>query len=122
MGAGSVIAGAVVTLLFFLPMSVLFIILATGRSMPRGVRWISLVGFLVVLVTSFYPIYVTVLAFLFKPGDPAVGRMIQTSTQVIRLRFLLPGLVFLLLAWISTRFSQQQTKQKAAPQSVEQGE
>ena len=37
MNAGSVLAGAVTTLVFALPMIVLFILLACGRRVPRGV-------------------------------------------------------------------------------------
>ncbi len=122
MGAGSVIAGAVTTLFFFLPMTIFFIILATGRTIPNGCRWLSLVSILVVLVTSFYPIYVTVLAFLFKPGDPAVGRMIQVSTQVIRMRFLLPGISLLLLSWISIQFAKKQSLDKSQVQNGIEGE
>jgi hypothetical protein len=122
MSAGSVLAGAVTTLLFFLPMTIFFIILATSRRVPRGCRWLSLASILIVLVTSFYPIYVTVLAFLFKPGDPAVGRMIQTSTQVIRLRFLLPGLALLLLAFISRQFASKQPAGDPVIDHTEKGE
>ena len=104
MNAGSVIAGAVTTLLFALPMLILFILLACGRRVPRGCRWLSLATIFIVLGTAFYPIYVTVLAFLIKPGDPAVGRMIEVSSSVIKLRYLLPGLSFLFLALISMRF------------------
>jgi hypothetical protein len=122
MGAGSVIAGTVTTLLFFLPMTIFFIILATGRRVPSGCRWLSLAAILVVLVTSFYPIYTTVLAFLFKPGDPVVGRMIQTSTQLIRLRFLLPGIALLLLALISMRFATNQLTTQTDIDVNEEGE
>jgi len=104
MNAGSVIAGAVTTLLFALPVLILFILLACGRRVPRGCRWLSLATIFIVLGTAFYPIYVTVLAFLIKPGDPAVGRMIEVSSSVIKLRYLLPGLSFLFLALISMRF------------------
>jgi hypothetical protein len=107
MSAGSVLAGAVTTLLFTLPVMILFILLACGRRVPSGCRWLSLVSIFIVLATAFYPIYVTVLAFLLKPGDPAVGRMIEVSSQVIKLRFLLPGLSFLFLSFISMRFAQK---------------
>lgn len=113
MSAGSVLAGALVTLLFALPMTVLFILLASGKRVPRGVRWLSLISIFVVLGTAFFPIYVTVLAFLLKPGDPAVGRMIQVSSQVIKLRFLLPGLSLLALAFISMRSAPQPTTDEA---------
>lgn len=105
MSAGSVLAGAIATLLFALPVIILFIILASSGKVPRGCRWLSVLAILVVLATAFYPIYVTVLAFLVRPGDPVVGRMIETSTQVIKLRFLLPGLFFLALAFVSARFA-----------------
>jgi hypothetical protein len=107
MSAGSVLAGAVTTLLFTLPMMILFILLASGRRVPGGCRWLSLASIFIVLATAFYPIYVTVLAFLLKPGDPAVGRMIEVSSQVIKLRFLLPGLSFLFLSLISVRFARK---------------
>jgi hypothetical protein len=110
MSAGSVLAGAVITLLFALPVALLFLLLATGRRVPRAGRWIALVSILLVLGTAFFPIYVTVLAFLMRPGDPAVGRMIQVSSQVIKLRFVLPGLSLLLLALISTRPARQQPR------------
>ena len=105
MSAGSVVAGAVTTLLFTLPMVILFILLASGSRVPRGCRWLSLASILIVLGTAFFPIYVTVLAFLLKPGDPAVGRMIEVSSQVIKLRFILPGLSFLLMSFLSMRFA-----------------
>ena len=108
MSAGSVLAGAVITILFALPMTILFILLASGRRVPRSCRWVALVSIFIVLATAFYPIYVTVLAFLLKPGDPAVGRMIEVSTQVIKLRFLLPGLSFLVLTYFSMRFARKQ--------------
>lgn len=108
MSAGSVVAGAVTTLLFALPMTILFILLASGRNVPRGCRWLALVSIFIVLATAFFPIYVTVLAFLLKPGDPVVGRMIEISSQVIKLRFILPGLIFLVMAAISIRFARTQ--------------
>jgi hypothetical protein len=109
MSAGSVLAGAAIALLFALPMTILFIILASGGRVPRGCRWLSLVSIFIVLGTAFYPIYVTVLAFLLKPGDPVVGRMIEVSSQVIRVRYILPGLSFLFLSLISMRFERKQT-------------
>jgi hypothetical protein len=112
MSAGSVLAGAVVTLLFALPMALFFILLASGRRVPKGGRWLSLASIFVVLATAFFPIYVTVLAFLLRPGDPAVGRMIQVSSQVIKLRFLLPGLSLLLLALISVRFAREHAAER----------
>ena len=110
MNAGSVLAGAVVTLFFALPVTILFILLACGGRVPRGCRWLSLFSIFVVLGLALYPIYVTVLAFLVKPGDPAVGRMIEVSSQVIKLRYILPGLSFLLLSFISMRFTRSSEK------------
>ncbi len=104
--AGSVIAGALTTLVFALPMTISFIILACSGRAPRSCRWVALLSILVVLGTAFFPIYVTILAFLIKPGDPGVGRMIEISSQIIRLRYLLPGICLLLLAYFSMRFSQ----------------
>jgi hypothetical protein len=123
MNAGSVIAGAVITLLFTLPMTILFILLACGRRVPKGCRWLSLASIFIVLGTAFYPIYVTVLAFLLKPGDPAVGRMIEVSSSVIKLRYLLPGLSFLFLALISMRFVRKNpvTNAERAPLEQEPG-
>jgi putative aldouronate transport system substrate-binding protein len=114
MGAGSVLAGAVTTLLFALPMVVLFILLASSGRVPRACRWLSLASIFVVLGTAFFPIYVTLLAFLLKPGDPAVGQMMEVSSQVIKLRFILPGLSFLLLALFSTRFSRSSAVENAS--------
>lgn len=105
MSAGSVLAGAVTTLVFALPMIILFILLACGGRVPRGCRWLALLAIILVLGTAFFPIYVTVMAFLVKPGDPAVGRMIEVSSQVIKLRYILPGLSLLCLALISLRFA-----------------
>ncbi len=105
MNAGSVIAGAVTTLVFAIPMTIFFVLLASGRRVPQGCRWLALASIFIVLGTAFFPIYVTVLAFLLKPGDPAVGRMIQVSSQVIKLRFILPGLSLLGLAFISARLA-----------------
>jgi putative aldouronate transport system substrate-binding protein len=106
--AGSVVAGAATTLLFTLPMIILFILLASGARVPRGCRWLSLASIFLVLVTAFFPIYVTVLAFLLRPGDPAVGQMMEVGSQVIKLRFILPGLSFLLLSYLSMRFARKQ--------------
>jgi hypothetical protein len=119
MGAGSVLAGAVITLLFALPMTLLFLLLASGKRVPRDGRWLSLASIFVVLGTAFFPIYVTVLAFLLRPGDPAVGRMIQLSSQVIKLRFLLPGLSLLGLAYISMRLAHPETVGAASTMAVD---
>lgn len=112
--AGSVVAGALTTLVFTLPMVIAFIILASGRRAPRACRWLAFVSIFLVLATAFFPIYVTVLAFLVKPGDPTVGRMLETSTKVIKLRYLLPGLSLLGLAYLSAHFARQQPEVGAA--------
>jgi hypothetical protein len=109
MSAGSVVAGAVTTLVFALPMTILFILLALSGRVPRGCRWLALAAILIVLGTAFFPIYVTVMAFLIKPGDPAVGRMIEISSQVIKLRYILPGLCLLFLGLISMQFTRKQS-------------
>jgi hypothetical protein len=123
MSAGSVLAGAVSTILFTLPMLILFILLASGRRVHRGCRWVAFASIFILLATAFFPIYVTVLAFLLKPGDPAVGRMIEVSSNVIKLRYLLPGLSFLFLALISQRFARQpEPAIKAADSLIVEGE
>lgn len=119
--AGSVVAGALTTLVFTLPMTIFFIILASSRRVPRSCRWLSLASIFIVLGTAFFPIYVTVLAFLVKPGDPAVGRMIEVSSQVIRLRYILPGLCLLLLAFLSARFQPSLAASDSANTTVQQG-
>jgi hypothetical protein len=106
--AGSVIAGALTTIVFTLPMVIAFIILASSGRVPRSCRWLAFATIFIVLATAFFPIYVTILAFLLNPGDPAVGRMLETSTNVIKLRYLLPGLSLLLMAYLSIRFSKKQ--------------
>lgn len=115
LSAGSVLAGAVTTLLFALPLVISFILLACGRRVLRSIRWIALVSVFVVLFTAIFPIYVTLLAFLMKPGDPAVGQMMEMSAQVIKLRYILPGLVYLIMAWISMRFANHQPWPEAQP-------
>ena len=103
--AGSVVAGALATLAFALPMTIAFIILASSGRLPRSCRWVSLGSIFVVILTAFFPIAVTVVAFLVKPGDPGVGRMIEVSSQIIKLRYILPGLALILLAYFSARFA-----------------
>jgi len=107
MSAGSVLAAAVTALFFALPLVILFILLLAGRRVPTGCRWLSAVSILSVLGTALYPIYVTVLAFLLKPGDPAVGQMMEVSSSVIKARYLLLGGCFLLLALISANFARK---------------
>jgi hypothetical protein len=115
MSAGSVLAGAVTTLFFALPLTIAFILLASGKRVPKGCRWLSFASIFIVLGTSLYPIFVTVMAFLIKPGDPAVGQMMEVSSTVIKLRYLLLGLCFLFLAFFSMRFAR---KQQAAVSST----
>jgi len=116
--AGSVIAGALATLAFALPMTIAFIILASSGRAPRSCRWVALASIFVVLATAIFPIAVTVVAFLVKPGDPGVGRMIEVSSQVIKLRYILPGLALVLLAYLSARL----TPALPAPATIDQGE
>jgi hypothetical protein len=106
--AGSVIASALATLVFMLPMTIFFIILASSRRVPRGCRWLALASIFLVLGSALFPIVVTVFAFLIKPGDPGVGRMMEVGSQVVKLRYILPGLSILFMAYISMRFSRHQ--------------
>jgi hypothetical protein len=106
--AGSVIAAALATLVFMLPMTIFFIILASSRRVPRGCRWLALASIFLVLGSALFPIVVTVFAFLIKPGDPGVGRMMEVGSQVVKLRYILPGLSILFMAYISMRFSRHQ--------------
>ncbi len=106
--AGSVIAGALATILFALPMAIFFIILASSGRVPRGCRWLSLASIFLVLGSALFPIVVTIFAFLVKPGDPGVGRMMEVGAQVVKLRFILPGLSVLFLAYLSMRFAKKQ--------------
>lgn len=105
MSAGSVLAAAVTTLFFALPLTILFILLLVGKRIPKGCRWLSVAAIFIVLSTALYPIYVTVLAFLLNPGDPAVGQMMEVSSLVIKLRYILLGVCFLLMALISSNFA-----------------
>lgn len=118
--AGSVIAGALATLLFALPMTILFIILASSRRVPRACCWVSFASIFVVLGTAFFPI-VTVVAFLVKPGDPGIGRLMEVGAQVMRLRYTLPGLSLLFLAYLSMRFVQGQPAVEASSTPQEGG-
>jgi hypothetical protein len=108
MSAGSVLAGALTALIFALPLLIAFILLASGKRVPAGCRWLSFVSIFIVLAIAFYPTIVTVMAFLIKPGDPGVGQMMEISTTVIKLRYILLGIIFLLLAFLSLRFARKQ--------------
>ncbi|MDW7656939.1 MAG: hypothetical protein SCM11_07165 [Bacillota bacterium] len=103
MGAGSVIAATFAALIFTLPMVIAFILLAASRRNPRAGRWVALTAVFVTLVTMVYPLYVTVLALLIMPGSPGLAPHMTTSAYLLYLRFALPGLCLLLLAWISLR-------------------
>jgi hypothetical protein len=116
--AGSVIAGALATLAFALPMTIAFIILTSSGRVPRNCRWVALGSIFIVILTALFPIVVTVVAFLVNPGDPGVGRMIAVSSQVIKLRYILPGLALALLAYLSARF----TLTQPASAATEKGE
>jgi hypothetical protein len=108
MSAGSVLAGTVTALFFALPLTIAFILLASGKRVPKGCRWLSFASIFIVLTTALYPIFVTVMAFLIKPGDPAVGQMMEVSSTVIKLRYILLGLCFLFLAFLSMRYARRQ--------------
>lgn len=114
LSAGSVVAGAIITLIFALPMTIFFILLACAKRVPNWCRWLAVASIFLVLGTAFFPIYVTVLAFLLKPGDPAVGQMMEMSSQVIKMRFILPGLSLFFLTLISYRFKQNQLSNTTA--------
>jgi hypothetical protein len=109
--AGSVIAGALTTLVFALPMMIFFIILTSSGRVPRNCRWVAFISIFVVLVIAIFPIAITVIAFIVKPGDPGVGRLMEVGSQVIKLRYILPGLCLLLLAFLSARFIPSQPEQ-----------
>jgi len=106
--AGSVISAALATFFFMLPMTIFFIILASSRRVPRGCRWLALASIFLVLGSALFPIVVTVFAFLIKPGDPGVGRLMEVGSQVVKLRYILPGLSILFMAYISIRFLKNQ--------------
>jgi len=91
-----------------LPTTIFFIILACSRQVPRGCRWLTLASIFLVLGSALFPIVITIFAFLIKPGDLSVGRMMEVGSQVIKLRYILPGLSILFMAYISTRFSKNQ--------------
>ena len=112
MGAGSVLAATFAALVFTLPMTVAFILLAASRSNPRPGRWIALVSALVTLAALVYPLYITVLALLITTGAPGLGPKMTASSYLLYLRFILPGLGLLLLALVSVR---QKRTQPEAP-------
>ena len=103
MSAGSVLAATFAALIFTLPLTVTFILLASSRSHARAGRWVSLVSVFVVLAAMIYPVYVTVLALLIMPGSPGLGPLMTVSGYLLYLRFVLPGLSLLILAWISLK-------------------
>ena len=107
--AGSVIAAAVATFLFMLPMTILFIILASSGKVPRSCRWIALLSIFLVLGSALLPIVITVFAFLIKPGDPGIGQIMEVGSKIVKLRYILPGISFLFMAYFSTRFSKSHT-------------
>ncbi len=113
MGAGSVLAATFAALVFTLPMTIAFILLASSRSNPRPGRWIALVSALVTLAALVYPIYITVLALLITPGAPGLGPKMTASGYLLYLRFALPGLGLLLLALVSVR--QKRTTRAETP-------
>jgi hypothetical protein len=119
--AGSVIASALATIVFALPMVIFFIILTSSRRVPRGCRWLAFGSIFLVLATAFFPIVVTVFAFLVKPGDPGVGRMMEVGALVVKLRYILPGLSLLGLAALSLQFKKKQIPVGAQTKTQEGG-
>lgn len=103
MSAGSVLAATFAALVFTLPLTVTFILLASSRSHSRSGRWVSLVSVFVVLAALVYPVYVTVLALLIMPGSPGLAPLMTVSGYLLYLRFVLPGLSLLILASISLK-------------------
>jgi hypothetical protein len=109
MGAGSVIAATFAALSFTLPMVIAFILLAACRRNPRAGRWVALAAVFVTLTAMIYPLYVTVLALLIMPGSPGLAPHMSASAYLLYLRFALPGLCLMLLAWISLRIPVSQS-------------
>lgn len=103
MSAGSVLAATFAALIFTLPLTVTFILLASSRSHSRAGRWVSLVSVFVVLAALVYPVYVTVLALLIMPGSPGLAPLMTVSGYLLYLRFVLPGLSLLILASLSLK-------------------
>jgi hypothetical protein len=122
----SAFSGPVIAILFALPMTILFIMLACGGRLPRNCRWVAFASIFIVLATAIFPIYVLLTISKIPVGDPAIltfGRLVDVSTNVIKLRYLLPGLSFLFMAFLSMRFaSKQALEAEAADNVIEKGE
>jgi hypothetical protein len=105
MGAGSVLAAAMAALAFGLPLMLTFILLAARRRNLRSIRWLSLVSVLVVLAAVVFPLFVTVLALLIRPGDPGLAPLMNLSAYLLHWRFILSGLSLFLIGLCSLRLA-----------------
>ena len=106
----SAFSGPVIAILVALPLTILFILWACGRRVPRGCRWVAFISIFIVLAAAIFPTYVILMVSKIPPGDPAiltVGKLVDVSTNVIKLRYLLPGLSFLLIAYLSMWFARK---------------
>jgi len=106
----SAFSGPVIAILVALPLTILFLLWACGRRVPRGCRWVAFVSIFIVLAAAIFPTIVILMVSKIPPGDPAiltVGKLVDVSTNVIKLRYFLPGLGFLLIAYLSMRFARK---------------
>ena len=107
----SAFSGPVTALLVAVPMVVMFILLACGRWVPRSCRWTAFASIFIVLFTAIFPVYVLLAITKIPVGSPLIvtfGKLEDVSTNVIKMRYLLPGLAFLLMAYFSLRFARNQ--------------
>lgn len=105
MGAGSVMASAAAALLYTLPLTIMFILIAAARRNLRAVRWLALISVFITLTAMIYPIYITVLAMLIRPGDPGLGRLMTISGYILHFRFMLPAVMLLIISALSWRYA-----------------
>jgi hypothetical protein len=106
----SAFSGPVVALLVAIPMVVMFILLACGGWLPRSCRWTAFACIFIVLFAALFPVYVLLAVTKIPVGSPLIvsfGKLVDVSTNVIRLRYLLPGLAFLLMAYFSLHFARK---------------
>lgn len=107
MGAGSVIAAAAAALLYTLPLMVMFILIAAARRNLKSIRWLALISIFIALAAMIYPIYITVLAMLIRPGDPALGQLMTISGYILHFRFILPAVMLLIISLVSWKYAGQ---------------
>jgi len=86
MGAGSVIAAAVSTLLIILPCFVMLIIFACCKKLKRSSRVLGLIIALLSLLIAFFPLVVSVLSLVVMPGNPAMAPFMDLSAYLIHVR------------------------------------